>query len=234
MAGFPTRPSRTAFGPEMENENPVRNPARELDADKINLAWWQTAGAGLTSPKVHIRCTVNPGTTTVTNAYQALAFDPDAAVSAISFVYEQAGRYSFAFASQYANEDGTLTNLALDSGICLPCNVVYASGTHTGANNVATLTDGTKAWSVNELVDKWIYNLDDGSKAVITANTADTVTASLAGGSENDWDTGESYIIIAPVYSGMVHLSSGYEGTCMFFDVDRTLTDPDAFILLLW
>ena len=69
------------------------------------------------------------------------------------------------------------------------------TGMHTGANNAAVLTDATQAWTVNELVGHQIFNSTDGSSAIITANTADTVTGVLAGGAENDWDTNDTYEI---------------------------------------
>lgn len=71
------------------------------------------------------------------------------------------------------------------------------TGTHTGANNQATiLTDATKTWTVDELVGMQVFNTTDGSSGIITANTADTVTvAALAGGAGNDWDTNDTYEI---------------------------------------
>jgi len=68
-------------------------------------------------------------------------------------------------------------------------------GTHTGSNNAAVLTDSTKGWIVDELVGLTVYNVTDGSNAVITANTANTITATLAGGTDNDWDTNDVYAV---------------------------------------
>jgi hypothetical protein len=69
------------------------------------------------------------------------------------------------------------------------------TGTHTGANNAAVLTDGTKSWTVNQWAGYTVFNRSDGSSAIIASNTANTVTATLAGGSENDWDTTDAYTI---------------------------------------
>ena len=68
-------------------------------------------------------------------------------------------------------------------------------GSHTGSNNAAILTDNTKSWTINELVGKIVYNIIDNSSGIITANSATTVTATLSGGTQNDWDNGESYKI---------------------------------------
>lgn len=69
-------------------------------------------------------------------------------------------------------------------------------GTHTGANNAAVLTDSGASWTTDQWVGYYIKNVDDGSWGVITANTATTITATLYGGSENDWDTNDDYSIV--------------------------------------
>ena len=89
------------------------------------------------------------------------------------------------------------TLVAIESArVLLEANSV-ATGTHTGSNNASTLTDSTQSFTTDELVDYRIYNTTDGSDGIITANTATTVTATLAGGTDNDWDTSDAYIIVA-------------------------------------
>jgi len=68
-------------------------------------------------------------------------------------------------------------------------------GTHDGADDAAVLTDSSAAWLPDELVGLTISNTTDGSSGTITANTATTVTATLSGGTDNDWDIGDSYTI---------------------------------------
>lgn len=70
-----------------------------------------------------------------------------------------------------------------------------SSGAHDGAANAAILTDSGEAWVVSQLVGKTINNTTDGSSGVITANNATTVTATLAGGTDNDWDVSDAYTI---------------------------------------
>jgi len=67
------------------------------------------------------------------------------------------------------------------------------AGTHTGANNAATLTDSTANFPVNALTGLTINNVTDGSSATVISNTAMTVTATLTGGTDDDWDTSDSY-----------------------------------------
>jgi hypothetical protein len=80
--------------------------------------------------------------------------------------------------------------------VLMEANLV-ATGTHTGANNASTLTDSSKSFTTNELVNYRIYNTTDGSDGLITANDATMVTATLYGGTDNDWDTSDAYIIVA-------------------------------------
>jgi len=74
-------------------------------------------------------------------------------------------------------------------------NAGWQSGTHDGAANAAVLTDSTASWTTNEWVDYWIKNTTDGSVALITANTATTITGVLYGGTDNDWDISDAYEI---------------------------------------
>jgi len=67
------------------------------------------------------------------------------------------------------------------------------SGRQDGGDNQAVLTDSTQAWTIDELTGKQVFNQTDGSSAIITANDATTVTAALAGGTDNDWDNGDLY-----------------------------------------
>ncbi|GAI34469.1 unnamed protein product, partial [marine sediment metagenome] len=70
-----------------------------------------------------------------------------------------------------------------------------ALGTHTGADGAAALTDAEAHFVADELVGLTVKNLTDGSSGAITANTATGVTAILVGGTDNDWDGDDAYII---------------------------------------
>lgn len=74
-------------------------------------------------------------------------------------------------------------------------NPLAGSGAHDGADNASVLTDSGEAWTVNEHVGLTITNTTDGSSGTITANSSTTVTATLTGGAEDDWDIGDSYTI---------------------------------------
>jgi hypothetical protein len=79
-----------------------------------------------------------------------------------------------------------------------PAARVLRSGTHDGANNSATLVDTTAYWRANALVGLIAYNITDGSMGLVTANSSNAVTAALAGGGDNDWDTGDTYALVTP------------------------------------
>ena len=69
-------------------------------------------------------------------------------------------------------------------------------GTHTGGMGVAVLTDAANHFPIiRDLVGLTVVNSTDGSTGVITANTLHTVTAILAGGVANVWNTGDVYYI---------------------------------------
>jgi len=74
-------------------------------------------------------------------------------------------------------------------------------GRHTGGMGVALLTDANAHFRVpNGLVGLRVNNGVDGSEGVIFANTATTVTAALAGGTANVWNTGDDYWITGAGY----------------------------------
>ena len=69
-------------------------------------------------------------------------------------------------------------------------------GADTGVGNASVLTDSGQSWTTDELVGYTVRNITDGSEGLITANTATVVTATLSGGTDDDWDVDDSYVII--------------------------------------
>lgn len=70
------------------------------------------------------------------------------------------------------------------------------TGEHEGDDGDAALTDS--GWIINELVGFTLYNKTDGSSGTVTSNTATVVTATLTGGTGNDWDENDEYIVEKP------------------------------------
>jgi len=71
---------------------------------------------------------------------------------------------------------------------------VEVAGSHTGSSDSSVLTD-SNADFVNDGIqtNDFIFNTSDGSYGKISGITANTITATLAGGSDNDWDADDTY-----------------------------------------
>ncbi|MCK4240817.1 MAG: hypothetical protein KAX30_04280 [Candidatus Atribacteria bacterium] len=73
------------------------------------------------------------------------------------------------------------------------------TGTHKGADGASVLSDlgaDFKSCGVHPDLDLLIKNTTDGSEGTITASTEDTVTTTLAGGSNDTWANGDTYVIL--------------------------------------
>jgi hypothetical protein len=69
-------------------------------------------------------------------------------------------------------------------------------GTHDGGDDKATLTDSTADFlAAGVCKGMTVSNTTDGSSGTITAVTATTVTATLSGGTDDDWDDNDEYEI---------------------------------------
>ena len=76
---------------------------------------------------------------------------------------------------------------------------ILAGADNSGANNNAFLTDSQMDFVRNGVkanIGMILYNLTDGSSGPVTAVAEHTLTATLAGGTENDWDNGDRYQIV--------------------------------------
>lgn len=72
----------------------------------------------------------------------------------------------------------------------------FASGTHARGNSSAILVNPGKDFlSCGVAEDMLLKNTTDGSEGLVTTVTEDTVTCTLAGGTDNAWDVGDSYEI---------------------------------------
>jgi hypothetical protein len=80
-------------------------------------------------------------------------------------------------------------------------NYGHEAGTHTPAGGSATvLTDTTLGATVDEFIGYTIKNITDGSRGIITENTATTVTvAELYGGTADAWAQNDVHHIATPL-----------------------------------
>lgn len=80
------------------------------------------------------------------------------------------------------------------------CIKAILSRVHDGAANAAVLTDSQADFIENGIEANQgmiLYNVTDGSSGVVTAVTENTLTTTLASGTDNDWDVGDIYRITA-------------------------------------
>lgn len=80
-----------------------------------------------------------------------------------------------------------------------------AEGVHDGGNDEAILTDSGETFGTNTYVGMTLYNTTDGSSCVVTANNNTTMTCTLTGGTDNNWDTNDAWAVApGPNQSGSV------------------------------
>lgn len=74
---------------------------------------------------------------------------------------------------------------------------VLFSGVHDGATNNADLIDSGRDFTqVGIKIGDIAKNVTDGSQGVISAIATTTITATLSGGTDDDWDTSDVYEIL--------------------------------------
>lgn len=69
------------------------------------------------------------------------------------------------------------------------------SGEHTAGDDTDSLTDYNKRWQTDQWVGATVTNVTDGSSGTVTANTSNNITATLSGGTDDDWDTDDEYTL---------------------------------------
>jgi hypothetical protein len=115
------------------------------------------------------------------------------------------------------------------------------SGVHDGGDGQAAMTDASATFIIDDLIGSTIFNTTDGSSGLITDNTATVVTATLAGGTDNDWDDDDVFEInstglITDVLAagGATHIPSPGYGLFVFksgYSLEATPTQGDYTIV---
>jgi hypothetical protein len=78
-------------------------------------------------------------------------------------------------------------------------------GAHDGAGDAATLSDSGESLTVDAYIGMTVYNITDGSSCTVTDNDGTTITCTLAGGTDNDWDASDVWQVgPGPTQSGSV------------------------------
>lgn len=114
---------------------------------------------------------------------------------------------------------------------------VLYRGLHRGEDtNTSQLTDEGKEWIENELAGKTVRNLSDGSSGIITTNTETTITATLEGGIENDWDAGDpnfKAIAVQPVGTAYTVVVDGKTGAPFFHPSVKIQVGPVEAVAIM-
>ncbi len=95
----------------------------------------------------------------------------------------------------YTLDNGAFEN-TFSASFTFNDGVTRESGTDDTSVGAATMTDTTASFVVDGLIGYVIRNITDGSWGIITDNTETVVTATLVGGTGNEWDSGDEYEII--------------------------------------
>lgn len=66
-------------------------------------------------------------------------------------------------------------------------------GQHDTGASAATLVDSGESFTDDEFIGKYLFNITDNSFGFITSNDSTSITATLEGGTDNDWDVGDFY-----------------------------------------
>jgi hypothetical protein len=111
MSGFPTRPSRTAFGPTKLNTTAgLLHPAYHTGSTETNLSYWQLAGCGVVTHRAWALLAWNGAVLSLSASAEAW----DANGSAVPTVARTgAGVYTVTYAATYNDETGTAASTAL-------------------------------------------------------------------------------------------------------------------------
>ena len=116
-----------------------------------------------------------------------------------------------------AHDAGTISGVTVESGYGLHyfshdrlgATIKQAewTGTHTGSNDTALdLSDTAANYTADELIGYTVYNATDLASGGLTTssgecddNGTNTINlSSMTGGTENDWDNGDVYVLSAP------------------------------------
>ncbi|MEE9395190.1 MAG: hypothetical protein V3W41_22085 [Planctomycetota bacterium] len=148
--GFPTRPTRLAFGPlAYQNRFEPQEPGKEIGKTIFNGSFWQIAGMGVMSFRAFAAFDVTgAGAVAATPEVHAEAWDPEAGV-APALAKQATGQIRLTYAATYPDETGDAQATALGP---VMATVMITAGAallyHATAQTLASLRE----------VDVFIFN----------------------------------------------------------------------------
>lgn len=135
MAGFPTRPSIDALGPEMIDRARVVDPRKELDSARVNLLRWQVAGAGQVTPQAWVLAVFTEPSTIAIAAQGNAWRGASPAIERTS-----AGIYVITYPVSAANERGDMAPLQLLGAVVSPRGAKLGASWEITSYRVVTVT----------------------------------------------------------------------------------------------
>jgi hypothetical protein len=91
------------------------------------------------------------------------------------------------------------------AGLMRAVIVAVPSGVQDGGDDAALMTDGGIDLGADTLIGMTVYNVTDGSSCTITDNAATTITCTLTGGTDNNWDNNDVWQVgPGPAQAGSV------------------------------
>ena len=115
MSGFPTRPTRAAFGPTRKDDGVAPDDARYYGAGHINLDLWQGAGMGIVVPRAVAFINLNGAAPAL--AWDTKAWDPNLVAAAPVFSRQAQGQFRLLYLATYPDETGAAMATALKGAL---------------------------------------------------------------------------------------------------------------------
>jgi hypothetical protein len=113
MSGFPTRPRRDDFAPELKADGDITDDDYFVGERQFNLSFWQTAGMGLVSSRAIAALDWDSGTSTLSLDSAEEAWDPYGTQNDPTVARSGAGVYTLTYDSTYLNQKGVSISTAL-------------------------------------------------------------------------------------------------------------------------
>lgn len=156
MSGFPTRPSRNAFGPVKQNKlNIIGDPETHENAAETNLQEWQISGAGQMVPIAWFVVLTDAVTPTIVDG--GYAWDPNNEIALPSVVRDSAGLYTVTLPATGTDEAENEVPIVLRWGKAHAQTAARLASAEVTSNNTVQVGNRTAATDI--LVDTTTYIL---------------------------------------------------------------------------
>jgi hypothetical protein len=137
---------------------------------------------------------------------------------------------TYCWRATFGNTSGDGTVSATDEFTTQGSGGGCAVNQHEGADDLAYLYDADAGWTVDALIGDTIENDTDVSSCTITDNDATTITCTLSGGTDNNWDTCDDYTVVSGPASDITVCAAGCDETTIQAAFDNNDFGADSVI----